>query len=205
MFLILSLCSEVQVSMVWYMHSKSVWLYIIQENHHHWFTFVVQVVLLQVCQGGNRTTLDTVSDPLPTQKSDPNRDQHITLTRPHTVLLLATIRDGLAVRGVFTGKWLTVHKSRKYKCLLCWYLCSKKAPDWWALLQTMINLTDSFWTAHNSLTVTGAMADEFRSADGRRDIYTMFTRAASKVISSSNQQPLFTSTATKTLTLPPVV
>ena len=64
---------------------------------------------------------------------------------------------------------------------------------------------DCFRPANYGLTVTGAMADEFRSADGRRDIYTMFTRAASKVTSSSNQQPLFTSTATKTLTLPPVV
>ena len=63
------------------------------------------MVLLQACQGGDRTTLNTVSDPLPTQKSDPHRDQHITLTRPHTVMLLATVRDGLAYRGVFTGKF----------------------------------------------------------------------------------------------------
>ena len=65
------------------------------------------MVLLQACPGGNRTTSGAASDPLPTQKSDPHRDQHITLTRPHTVLLLATVRDGLAVRGLFTGEPLT--------------------------------------------------------------------------------------------------
>ena len=63
------------------------------------------MVLLQAWQGGDRTTLHAASDPLPTQLSDPHRDQHITLTRPHTVLLLATIRDGLAYRGAFTGKF----------------------------------------------------------------------------------------------------
>ena len=32
-----------------------------------------------------------------------NKDQHITLTRPHTVLLQATVRGGVAYRGQFTG------------------------------------------------------------------------------------------------------
>ena len=41
------------------------------------------------------------SDPIPLQYSDPNKDQHITLTRPHTVLLHAT--GGVTYRGQFTG------------------------------------------------------------------------------------------------------
>ena len=51
---------------------------------------------------------------------------------------------------------------------------------------------------------TGAMADQFRSADGRRDLYAMFTSAASEVTTAlPNQQPQVTSTTTKTLRLPP--
>ena len=54
----------------------------------------------------------------------------------------------------------------------------------------------------NTTCLTGAMADEFRSADGSRDIYTMFTTASSKVFTSTNQQPLVTSTLSKKLILP---
>ena len=46
------------------------------------------------------------------------------------------------------------------------------------------------------------MAYEFRSADGRRDIYTMFTRAAAKVEQypqCSQQDPEFDSKAKKAL------
>ena len=42
-------------------------------------------------------------DPAPTSPSDPGSNQHITLTRPNTVLLLATVRGGVADRGVFSG------------------------------------------------------------------------------------------------------
>ena len=49
----------------------------------------------------------------------------------------------------------------------------------------------------------GAMADEFRSADGRRDIYSMFTRSSERVAGETNQQTEFRSTARKTLILPP--
>ena len=122
----------------------------------------LQVILIQACQDANRALLvsnatagATVEpDPAPTQLSDPHRDQHITLTRPHTVLLLATVRGGVAYRGVFTG----------------------------------------------------AMADQFRSADGSTEIHTMFTRAAAKVNQSpgcSNQDPKFEGTLKKTLVLPP--
>ena len=57
----------------------------------------------------------------------------------------------------------------------------------------------------NTTCLTGAMADEFRSADGSRDIYTMFTAASSKVFTSTNQQPLVTSTLSKKLILPPTI
>ena len=102
------------------------------------------MVLVQACQGGNKTTLDIVSDPLTTQKSDPNKDQHITLTRPHTVLLLATIRDGLAVRGVFTSKRLIQYSTNTVQILKVYYgffvdtCVPRNAPDRRAL-HTMIN------------------------------------------------------------------
>ena len=50
------------------------------------------------------------------------------------------------------------------------------------------------------------MADEFRSADGSRYIYTIFTRAAAKVELNpqcSQQDPEFDSTAKKALIFPP--
>lgn len=44
------------------------------------------------------------ADPsVPSQVSDPFQDQHITLTRRHTVLLLATVREGKAIRNAFTA------------------------------------------------------------------------------------------------------
>ena len=97
-------------------------------------------------------------DPAPTQLSDPHRDQHITLTRPNTVLLLATVRGGVAYRGVFTG----------------------------------------------------AMADQFRSADGKKDINAMFTLAANSTRQrndgslAAEQIPKLESTTHKLLILPPV-
>ena len=105
-------------------------------------------MLLQACQGAHRRNLAESDPAVPTQMSDPHKDQHITLTRPNTVLLLATVRGGVAYRGVFTG----------------------------------------------------AMADQFRSADGETNIYAMFTEASSKC---SQQNPKFESTAKKRLVLPP--
>ena len=49
--------------------------------------------------------------PAPTQLSDPGSNQHITLTRPHTVLLLATVRGGVAYCGVFTGAMADLFRS----------------------------------------------------------------------------------------------
>mgnify|MGYP001792504309 FL=1 len=128
---------------------------------------ILQVMLIQACQEANIALLVTEAttgataepDPAPTQLSDPHRDQHITLTRPHTVLLLATVRGGVAYRGVFTG----------------------------------------------------AMADQFRSADGEKDINTMFTLAASLTVQKlvernvPEQTPKLESTTNKFLILPPVV
>ena len=91
-------------------------------------------------------------DPAPTQLSDPHRDQHITLTRPNTVLLLATVRGGVAYRGVFIG----------------------------------------------------AMADQFRSADGKKDMNAMFTLAANSTRQKHEQIPKLENTTHKFLILPPV-
>ena len=44
------------------------------------------------------------SDPAtPSHVIDPHNNKHIVLRRPHTVLLLATVTGGLAIRGAFTG------------------------------------------------------------------------------------------------------
>ena len=99
---------------------------------------------------------DSESDPAtPTQVSDPHNNQHITLTRPHTVLLLSTIRGRKAKRGLFTG----------------------------------------------------AMADEFRSADGKKDIHAMFIRAADAMKrnnpKAADRYPEYRSSAAKYLILPP--
>ena len=97
----------------------------------------MQVILIQACQDADRALASQATgggtpetDPAPTQLSDPNRDQHITLTGPNTLLILATVRGGVAYRGVFTG----------------------------------------------------AMADQFRSADGEKDINATFTLAANSTI-----------------------
>ena len=127
--------------------------------------FVLQVILIQACQDADRALASHATgggtpepDPAPTQLSDPHRDQHITLTRPNTVLLIATVRGGVAYRGVFTG----------------------------------------------------AMADQFRSADGKKDINAMFTLAANSTrqrsdgLLAAEQIPKLESTTHKFLILPPV-
>ena len=121
-------------------------------------------MLIQACQESNiallvseaTTGATAEADPAPIQLSDPHRDQHITLTRPHTVLLIATVRGGVAYRGVFTG----------------------------------------------------AMADQFRSADGKKDINAMFTLAANSTrlrndwSLAAEQIPKLESTTHKFLILP---
>ena len=58
---------------------------------------------MQACQAAPAKLTEnlTSKDPLPTQFSDPYNDQHVSLCRPNTVLLLATVRGSVAVRGLF--------------------------------------------------------------------------------------------------------
>ena len=61
-------------------------------------------MLIQACQVASPGAAGaSFLDPAPVQISDPQQDTHITLTRPHTVFLLATVRGGTAIRGAFTG------------------------------------------------------------------------------------------------------
>lgn len=112
-------------------------------------------MLLQACQGAHRRNLAETDPAVPTQLSDPRGDQHITLTRPHTVLLLSTIRGRKAKRRLFTG----------------------------------------------------AMADEFRSADGKKDIHAMFIKAHDAMKrnnpEAADRYPEYRTTTEKFLILPP--
>ena len=58
---------------------------------------------MQACQAAPAKLTEnlTSKDPLPIQFSDPYNDQHVSLCRPNTVLLLATVRGGVVVRGLF--------------------------------------------------------------------------------------------------------
>ena len=67
-------------------------------------------MILQACQNASLAKLQSPQksasnscDPVPTLLSDPDSNQHITLTSPHTVLLMSTVRGGVAYRGAFTG------------------------------------------------------------------------------------------------------
>ena len=63
----------------------------------------MQVVIIQACQG---VTVTSPSAPAVTQAdaSRANPDQeHIVLTRPHTLLLMSTVARKPAKRGAFTG------------------------------------------------------------------------------------------------------
>ena len=89
------------------------------------FSHVCQIVLVQACQH-----LETANTAPPAENQDmamrsSAEESRITLERPHTVLLLASLRGGYATRDAYTN----------------------------------------------------AMADEFRKADGRSDIYEMHSRA----------------------------
>ena len=90
------------------------------------FSHVCQIVLVQACQH-----LETANTALQAEhqdmamRSSSAEESRITLERPHTVLLLASLRGGYATRDAYTN----------------------------------------------------AMADEFRKADGRSDIYEMHSRA----------------------------
>ena len=116
-------------------------------------------MLIQACQVASPGASGiSTTDPAQKQNqiSDPQQDTHITLTRPHTLLLLATVRGGKAIRAAFTG----------------------------------------------------AMADQFRSADGKTDLSVMFDRASEIMDEREDCQyigqcPEFRKTTKKQLILPP--
>ena len=107
--------------------------------------------MVQACQVPSPHTGSSTSDPAPVQQVT-----HITLLRPHTVLLLATVRGGKAVRGAFTG----------------------------------------------------AMADQFRIADGKKDISAMFDCAVRSLRKGRDERteeqiPEFRKTTDNVLIPPP--
>ena len=114
--------------------------------------------MVQACQVPSLHAGSSTSDPAPVQHSNPQQDTHITLTRPHTVLLLATVRGGRAVRVAFTG----------------------------------------------------AMADQFVIADGKKDISAMFDCAVRSLRKGRDEQteeqiPEFRKTTDNVLILPPAL
>ena len=86
--------------------------------------------MIQACQDSAtfQKQHDHSLEPVTWSSQDQYKNQHITLDRHNTALLLATIRGGVALRGVFTG----------------------------------------------------AMANQFRKADGKKDISTMFYDACAE-------------------------
>ena len=119
---------------------------------------IVQACQVYTTHGITVQPEDYESDPAtPSHIIDPHNNKHIVLRRPHTVLLLATVTGGEAIRGAFTG----------------------------------------------------ALADQFRAADGKTDIYTMFNRAVNIMIRNDaacrDQRPEMRITTDKNLVLPPVV
>lgn len=114
---------------------------------------ILQVVLIQACQASPTFQMQH-GDPVIVQPGDEYKNQHVDLVRDNTVLLLATVRGGIATRGAFTG----------------------------------------------------AMADQFRTADGKRDIYKMFTKATFSMkqdAANRNQKPEFRAVSDHQLVLPP--
>lgn len=111
-------------------------------------------MLIQACQ---KSAAVPETDPaFPVHANDPLKNQHITLKRRHTVLLLATVREGLAKRGAFTR----------------------------------------------------AMAEEFRSADGKKDISEMFNRAVERLMTDPScryQVPEYRQTTSRHLVLPAII
>lgn len=115
-------------------------------------------MLIQACQVASPEEPGArLVDPAPVDINDPHQDTHIRLLRPHTVLLLATVRGGKAIRGAFTQ----------------------------------------------------AMANQFKSADGKKDIVAMFNNAVKclkkgKECQQIHQVPECRMTTDNPLILPPV-
>ena len=61
-------------------------------------------MLIQACQDNSSLAEVLGTDTaVPTSISDQLQNQHVTLQRPDTVLMLASVREGKALRGAFTG------------------------------------------------------------------------------------------------------
>lgn len=113
-------------------------------------------MLIQACQESAtfQTQFGEDTDPLPVQKGDQYKNQHISLRRDNTVLLLSTVREGKALRGAFSG----------------------------------------------------AMADQFRSANGKKEIHEMFAAASKhmpRTEATKDQKPEFRSVLKQRIILPP--
>ena len=73
--------------------------------------FILQILLLQACQGLTTSThtyqrapeADETDPAVPYLPNVPHNNKHIVLQQPHTVLLSATVTGGTAFRGVYTG------------------------------------------------------------------------------------------------------
>ena len=63
-------------------------------------------MLIQACQNflrENQVLMHPNADPA--EIYNPEDRRHIVLRRPHTVLLLATVTGGQAIRGAYTGEF----------------------------------------------------------------------------------------------------
>ena len=58
-------------------------------------------MLIQACQQSQDFSYIPVSSDM-ARRGSPEENTHIILNRPHTVLLLASMRDGFAARGAYT-------------------------------------------------------------------------------------------------------
>ena len=87
--------------------------------------FFLQIMVVQACQVFStfnvvqQTALSNADPAVPCQVVDPHRNKHIVLRRPHTVLLLATVTGGLAIRGAFTGAIAEVVRRSDGKTDIC--------------------------------------------------------------------------------------
>ena len=80
--------------------------------------------------------------------ADPLRNMHIVLTRPHTVLLLATVTGGVAHRGAFTSAVADQIRATDGKTDICTMFCKaaknlsceKQCPEFRMTLSKMLAL-----------------------------------------------------------------
>ena len=106
-------------------------------------------MLLQACQHTETTQREAPADTDMAMRSSSAADTHITLERPHTVILQATLRGGYAKRGAYSN----------------------------------------------------AIAEQFKQADGKSDVYEMHSRAlvSMRLKYGEDQTPEFRSTLKRKL------